>query len=57
MLLMDAIEGPGFYARTVSEKNQAFLEVAERLYGCSSEEGVRVWLTMGHTFGPVEWPQ
>ena len=46
MLLMDAIDGVGTYARTVRPHNLPFLEAAERMYGMTAAEGLKHWLTM-----------
>lgn len=56
MLLMDAIEGPGAYAGGLSSFNRACLEIAERLYGVTAAEGVKIWLQLPKLRKPCEWP-
>ena len=46
MLLMDAIDGVGTYARSVVGYETACLEVAEHMYGMSAAEGLKHWLGM-----------
>ena len=44
MLLMDAVEGEGYYLRAAGKYERACLEVAERMYGMSATEGLKHWL-------------
>jgi hypothetical protein len=46
MLLMDTVEGEGFYFRGAGKYERACLEVAERMYAMSAAEGLKHWLTM-----------
>ena len=56
MLLMDAIEGAGYYARMVRQRNLDFLKLAERLYGVSAADGLKHWLTLPNLKRACEWP-
>jgi hypothetical protein len=56
MLLMDAIQGKGFYLRHARPTEAACIEVAERFYGMSASDAVTHWLALGRTYKAVEWP-
>ena len=57
MLLVDAVEGPGTYLIRAGQREAEYLEVAERHYGCSAGDAIRVWLELGFLYTSVEWPK
>ena len=56
MLLMDAIEGAGYYARMVRQRNLDFLKLAESLYGVSAADALKHWMTLPNLARACEWP-